>query len=48
MAKDLAPHPVKLGERSVAWIEDELEAWMHQLRTQKKVGDRLNDPCTYK
>ena len=38
MAKGLAPHPVKLGERSVAWIEDELEAWMQELRGKRIDG----------
>ena len=35
-AKGLAPQPVKLGERSVAWVEDELEAWMRQLQTRRE------------
>ena len=36
MAKGLAPQPVKLGERSVAWVEDELEAWMRELQTRRE------------
>jgi len=36
MANGLAPHPVKLGERSVAWVEDELEAWMRELQTRRE------------
>ena len=33
MAKGLAPQPIKLSQRSVAWVEDELEAWMRELET---------------
>ena len=40
MAKDLAPHPVKLGRRSVAWIEDEIEVWMRELRTRREDRNR--------
>jgi predicted DNA-binding transcriptional regulator AlpA len=36
MAQGRAPKPVKLGERSVAWIEDELEAWMRELETKRE------------
>jgi len=36
MAEGLAPKPVKLGERSVAWIEDELEAWMRELQSRRE------------
>lgn len=36
MADGLAPHPVKLGQRSVAWIEDELEGWMLELRNRRE------------
>ena len=35
MAKGLAPPPVKLSERSVAWIEDELESWMRELEARR-------------
>jgi prophage regulatory protein len=35
MAQRIAPKPVKLGPRSVAWIEDELEAWMRGLETKR-------------
>ena len=36
MAEGLAPKPVKLGPRSVAWIEDELEAWMGELEAKRE------------
>ena len=36
MAEGIAPKPVKLGPRSVAWIEDELEAWMRELETKRE------------
>ena len=36
IAKGLAPQPVKLGRRPVAWIEDELEAWMRELETRRE------------
>jgi prophage regulatory protein len=36
MAEGRAPKPVKLGERSVAWIEDELEYWMCELETKRE------------
>lgn len=36
MAEGIAPKPVKLGARSVAWIEDELEAWMRELETKRE------------
>jgi prophage regulatory protein len=35
MAQAIAPKPVKLGPRSVVWMEDELEAWMHELETKR-------------
>jgi len=36
MSEGLAPKPVKLGPRSVAWIEDELEAWMGELEAKRE------------
>jgi prophage regulatory protein len=30
IAKGLYPTPVRIGERSVAWVEDELLAWNEQ------------------
>ena len=36
MAKGLAPQPIKLSQRSVAWVEDELEAWMRELETRRR------------
>jgi prophage regulatory protein len=36
MANGLAPYPVKLGQRSVAWIEDELEGWMLELQKRRE------------
>ncbi len=36
MAEGIAPKPVKLGPRSVAWIEDELEVWMRELETKRE------------
>ncbi len=35
MAQGAAPKPVQLGLRSVAWIEDELEAWMQALEARR-------------
>ncbi len=35
MAEGAAPKPVQLGLRSVAWIEDELDAWMRALETRR-------------
>jgi prophage regulatory protein len=40
MAEGIAPKPVKLGPRSVAWIEDELEAWMRELETKRAPAAR--------
>ncbi len=36
MADGRAPMPVKLGPRSVAWIEDELDAWMLELERKRE------------
>lgn len=36
MAQGIAPKPVNLGPHSVAWIEDELEAWMRELKTRRE------------
>ncbi len=36
MTNGLAPKPVKLGPRSVAWIEGELEAWMHERESRRE------------
>ena len=36
MAGGRAPMPVKLGPRSVAWIEDELDAWMLELERKRE------------
>ena len=36
MTNGLAPKPVKLGPRSVAWIEDELEVWMSELESRRE------------
>ena len=44
MSAGLAPTPVKLGLRSVAWIEDELEAWMHGLEAKRKGRPGLTEP----
>ncbi len=38
MAEGAAPKPVQLGLRSVAWIEDEIEAWMQELETRRDSG----------
>jgi len=38
MADGAAPKPVQLGLRSVAWIEDELEAWMQALESRRDSG----------
>jgi len=35
MTNGMAPKPVKLGPRSVAWIEDELEVWMRELEIRR-------------
>ena len=35
MTNGMAPKPVKLGPRSVAWIEDELEVWMCELEIRR-------------
>jgi prophage regulatory protein len=32
----LFPKPVKLGPRSVAWFEDEVEAWIKNLNRQRQ------------
>ena len=29
MAEERFPKPVKLGERAVAWREDDIEAWLN-------------------
>ncbi len=31
MANGKAPKPIKIGERSVAWLEDDLEQWIEAL-----------------
>jgi prophage regulatory protein len=36
MTSGLAPKPVKLGPRSVAWIEHELEVWMRELEHRRE------------
>jgi predicted DNA-binding transcriptional regulator AlpA len=36
MASGLAPYPVKLGKRSVAWIEGDLEGWMLELQNRRE------------
>jgi prophage regulatory protein len=35
MAQGVAPKPVKLGARSVAWIEGEVDAWMRELKARR-------------
>ena len=40
MSIGLAPKPVKLGPRSVAWIEHELEGWMRDLERRRDPVDR--------
>lgn len=35
MTNGMAPKPVKLGPRSVAWIEGELEVWMRELEIRR-------------
>jgi predicted DNA-binding transcriptional regulator AlpA len=40
MASGLAPKPVKLGPRSVAWIEHELEVWMTDLERRREPFDK--------
>jgi prophage regulatory protein len=29
------PRPIKLGERSVAWVEEEVDAWIEARRAQR-------------
>ncbi len=36
MTSGLAPKPVRLGPRSVAWIEHELEVWMRELEHRRE------------
>jgi prophage regulatory protein len=36
MAEGRAPKPVMLGPRPVAWIEDELDAWMLELERKRE------------
>jgi hypothetical protein len=40
MATGQAPKPVKLGPRSVAWIEREVEIWMRELERRREPSNR--------
>ena len=35
MSKGLFPRPIKLSENRVAWLEDEVEAWMAERIAQR-------------
>lgn len=43
MTNGLAPKPVKLGPRSVAWLEHELESWMSELQRRREPTGELVD-----
>lgn len=38
MAQGSAPKPVKLGPRSVAWIEEEVLTWMRELQSRREAS----------
>jgi prophage regulatory protein len=35
MERDGFPRPIKIGSRSVAWIEEEVDAWIEARRAQR-------------
>lgn len=38
MERAAFPRPVKAGERAVAWVSDEIDGWLEQRASERKVA----------